>query len=78
VLLLSADESFFPPAEAREQLKSFYKKEKMTLPYAIVPQGFESLQRMWGIDGYTLILIKPDGTVAGVDLALEDLSRLID
>ncbi len=71
------DESYDSPAEALKNVQEFLQSKSIDLPYTMLPKGFETLNKMWGIDGYDLVLIGPDGKVVATRTRCEDLESLV-
>ncbi len=77
VLLLSIDEEYGSHQAAVEGMKEALQSKSVDLPVAFAPGGFADTRARFGIDGYGIMLVGPDGTVIGKDLFVNDLERMI-
>ena len=77
VLLLSVDEEYGSHEAAVSEMKGMMKEKGVDLPCAIAPGGFADTKLRFGIDGYGIILVGPDGKVKGTHLFYDSLEPLI-
>ncbi len=78
VLLLSLDGEGSSRAEAIAGMEQAMKDEGVDLPCAIVPGGSVETQERFGVQGYGIALIGPDGAIKGRDLQLSDVESMLD
>jgi hypothetical protein len=76
-LILSVDEEWDSHAAAVDGMKSAMDELHVKMPCAVVPGGFAETRRLFGIDGYSMFLIGPDGSVKGTDLQAESVEELL-
>lgn len=77
VLLLSVDEEYGSHDDAVSGMKDALKDKAVDLPCAIAPGGFADTKARFGIDGYGILLVGPDGKVKGTNLFMDGLEGAI-
>lgn len=78
VLLISVDLDYgLSPGDATKSVRSAMRNKGVSWPCVLEPSGWKGVGEKFGIDGYHVFLVGPDGKVVDSDLRPDEFSRAV-